>query len=107
MAESKFEKRVAELQNSIDNANSGVSKKERCIPTMVIAGVIVPFLVIPMLYFLKPSFVQKQEGDKYIRNNTKVFCWGTVFTVLIWVCMYLFSYCRGYSKMGMLCSRKS
>jgi len=94
---SKFKERVSELSEKLKNATQKLSDKEKCIPTMLIAAVIVPILVWILLYFLKPKFVQKQEGGKFVRDGTKVFYWTVLATVVVWICMYLFTYCQGYT----------
>jgi heme/copper-type cytochrome/quinol oxidase subunit 2 len=103
---STFSEKVAELQGQINSASGKAASKEKCIPTMLIAGIIAPILVWLVLYFLQPSFVQKKDGNKYVRDNTLVFYWTVFVTVIIWVSMYLFTYCQGYDSAAMLCSRK-
>lgn len=103
---STFAEKVAELQEQISSVSEKATGKEKCVPTMLIAGIVAPILVWILLYFLQPSFVQKKEGTKYVRDSTKVFYWTVLITVIIWVAMYLFSYCQGYQSAAMLCSRK-
>lgn len=103
---SEFSQKVSNLQRQISAASEKAAGKEKCIPTMLIAGIVAPILVWVLLYFLQPSFVQKKEGTKYVRDNTKVFYWTVLVTVVIWVAMYLFTYCQGYDSAAMLCSRK-
>lgn len=101
-----FKERVAGLQKEITAVAGKAAGKEKCIPTMLIAGIVAPILVWVLLFFLQPSFVQKKEGVKYVRDNTKVFYWTVLVTVVIWIAMYLFTYCQGYEGAAMLCSRK-
>ncbi len=100
-----FIEKVDKLQSQLDASNAKVANKEKCVPIMLIIGVIVPLLIFLLLYFLQPSFVQKKEGTKYIRNNTKLFYWTLLITVVLWIAMYLFSYCKGYKKSAMLCRK--
>lgn len=103
---SSFESQVQALQERINKQESKIASKEKCLPTMLIAGIVVPFLLWALLYFLQPSFVQKKDGTKYIRDGTKVFYYTVGITLVIWVAMYLFTYCQGYDKASMLCARK-
>ena len=102
----KFAQKIEDLQKQISSASGKASKKEKCIPTMIIAAIAVPILAWVLLYFLQPSFVQKKEGNKYVRSAAKVFYWTVGVTVVIWIAMYLFTYCQSYSGLSMLCSRK-
>lgn len=101
-----YAQKVSDLQSHVSAASAKVADKEKCFPTMLIAGIVAPILVTVLLYFLQPSFVQKKEGTKYVRNGPKVFYWTVLITVVIWIAMYLFTYCSGYSGAAMLCSRK-
>ena len=103
---SQFETKIRELQKSISKGKSKIARKERCIPTMLIAGIAAPILAWLLLYFIQPRFVQEKEGAKSIRSNTKVFYWTVLFTVLIWVGMYLWTWCQGFDKIAMLCSKR-
>jgi hypothetical protein len=101
-----FKRRVNELQSHISAASDKASKKEKCLPTMLIAGVAAPFFVALVLYFLQPSFVQTKEGTKYVRSSTKVFYYTVAVTVVLWIVMYLFTYCAGWNSAAMLCASK-
>ncbi len=101
-----FSQKIIDLQKQINAQSKNATKKEKCIPTMLIAGIIAPILIWVLLYFLRPSFVQKRDGNKYIRCGTKVFYWTVLITVAIWVTMYLVTFCSGYKSTAMLCARK-
>nr|QBK86338.1 MAG: membrane protein [Marseillevirus LCMAC102] len=100
-----FSSKIDKLQAHVEVSNAKAANKEKCVPIMLIVGIIVPLLIFLLLYFLQPSFVQKKEGTKYIRNNTKLFYWTLLITVVLWIAMYLFSYCKGYEKSAMLCRK--
>ena len=102
----KFEKTLNELTKSIEGVKKSASSKEKCFPTMIVLGVLAPILVWILLYFLQPSFVQKREGDEYTRNSTKVFYWTVLITLIIWVALYLFSFCSGNKNMQMFCTKR-
>lgn len=94
-----FEDQLKSLQQSIAN-------KERCVPTLAIVGLIAPLIVFLALYFLQPSFVQSKDGDEYVRSTSKVFYWTLGLTVLLWISLYLFSWCGGYNKLSQVCFSK-
>lgn len=101
-----FKKKVEEIQSQLEKMSTKANSKEKCIPTMLIAGVVTPLLLFMLLFFLKPSFVQKKDGNRYERDNTKVFYWTVLATGVVWISMYLYTYCSGYQKGAMLCARK-
>lgn len=102
---STFQEKIERLQASLDEKTKSVSAKEKCFPTLLVTGIAVPFLLFIILFFLKPSFVQKQEGNKYVRDHRKIFFYSMALTLLVWLGMYLYSYCIGYSNAGMVCTR--
>ncbi len=101
-----FGKTYEDLKSHVEKARIGIESKEKCFPIMIIIGAVAPVLVWLVLYFLQPSFVQKKEGDVYVRNNTKVFYWTVLITLIIWVAMYLFSFCSGSKAIPMFCTRR-
>ena len=106
MSDSDFKSRVDELSRRIDSAKAGVASKEKCVPTLMIIGVIVPILLWLVLYFTQPSFVQQKEGDKYTRSTRKVFYWTIGATLVVWVALYMFTYFKSQSGGGsMFCKR--
>ena len=102
---SAFRDKVAQLQASLDASTKSVSSKENCYPTLMIAGIAAPFLVLVLLFFLQPSFVQRKEGKKYVRDGKKTFFWSIALTLILWVLFYLCSYCTGYNAAGMVCAK--
>lgn len=101
-----FSEKVSELEQATADSARKVSSKEWCFPTLMIAGIAAPFLLLILLFFLQPSFVQRQEGDKYVRDGRKIFYWTVAITVILWLGMYLYSYCNGFDAAAMLCARK-
>lgn len=100
-----FAEKVAELQAATDSSSRKLALKEWCFPTLMIAGIVAPFVILILLYFLQPSFVQKQDGDKYVRDGRKIFYWSMAMTLILWLGFYLYSYCMGFNAANMLCSR--
>lgn len=101
-----FAKKTEILERQLNGVRGGAAKKEKCIPTMLIAGVAAPFVVGLVLYFVQPSFVQKKEGGKYIRDKKKILMWTTIVTFVLWIAMYLFTYCSGYNSKSMMCASR-
>ena len=101
----KLNKYIKELGSRVDAHKNKIMKKEKCLPMMLIAGIIAPVIIWLALYFIQPNFVQTKEGDAHTRSNKKVFYWSALITVLIWVGMYLWSWCQGYANISMLCSK--
>lgn len=100
-----FKEKVDQLQKSIDDSAKKVSAKEWCFPTLMVAGIATPFLLLIILFFLQPSFVQRHDGEKYVRDGRKIFYWTIAMTLILWLGMYLYTYCVGANLAGMLCSR--
>lgn len=103
--ESPFARRVRELESHLASATEKVAPGAKCVPTMLIAGLVAPLLIFLVLFFLQPSFVQRKEGTKYARDGKKVFYWTLGLTLAIWFAMYVFTWCKGYDRTAMLCSR--
>lgn len=99
--------RVAALRKLADDTAKKINGKEKCIPTLLIIAVIAPFIIWAMFYFTKPSFVQKKNADgSYQRDNKKVFMWTFIIALVVWACLYLWTYCQGYDKNAFTCFRK-
>lgn len=88
----QFAQKVSELSNLMSDTSSKMQKKEGSVPIVIIMGALIPFFVGVGLFFGQPTFVKNVEGN---RENTKVFFWTVLFTVVIWVMMYLGMYCSG------------
>lgn len=99
-----FEDRIVELEKQLESGGKKMKAADSCYPTLMIAGVIAPFLIMIILFFLQPSFVQRKEGEKYVRDGRRVFYWAVALTLLVWMGMYLYSYCTGYDA-SLICSR--
>lgn len=100
---SGYREKVQALQNELRKAESALGS-EKCIPTSYIAAAVAPVLIFLVLFFLSPSFVQRKEGSKYVRDMKRVFAWTTGLTVVLWIGMYLFTYCAGWEGTS-VCAR--
>ena len=101
----EYRDKVARLKRELDllEQSSG-DAPEKCIPTMYIAAGIAPVLVFLILWFLSPGFVQKKEGEKYSRSTSKVFMWTLLSTAMLWIGMYVFTYCDSFVNTS-ICAR--
>lgn len=107
MSDEEINKRVSELENILIGAKNDITKKERCFPTMLVVGVSAPVVIWLAFYFIKPSFVQKQEADgTYSRDNKKVLLYTFIVSLVIWACLYLWSYYQGNSGSIFECFKK-
>lgn len=99
--------KIKSLQQMSGEASKNIDKKEKCFPTLLAIGVIAPFVIWAAFHFIKPSFVQKQADDgSYVRDTKKVFTWTFIVSIVLWICLYLWTYCKGYDKAAFLCSKK-
>jgi len=93
---SPFKEKIEKLQAATEEGQRKLDAKVRSIPTNVIIGVIVPFVVLLILVLVQPSFVQKKEGDKHVRDGKKIFYWTIGITLVAWAGLYLWSNYKGY-----------
>lgn len=98
-----FEESIAALSKDADLVSGRITRKKKCIPTLLIVGLAIPFIIWLVLYALQPSFVQKKQGSKYVRDTMKIFQWVILISVIFWIALYLFSFCSRSSKMGEVC----
>lgn len=98
--------RSEQLRSLVDQTGQNISTK-KCFPTLLAVGIVIPFVIWVLFYLIKPSFVQKKSEDgTYQRDTKKVFLWTFIVTLVLWVCLYLWTYCEGYDKFATLCSIK-
>jgi hypothetical protein len=102
---SSFREKVEKLSGDIQAKEEVVRNKEKCIPTIALVGIVVPFIILAILALFKPKIVQKKDGETYVRDPKRIFYWTVGLTIVVWLCMYLFSYFKGYSNMSMSCVR--
>lgn len=102
-----FKQRTEDLTNLVNSQSSHIESKEKCFPTLLAVGAVVPFVVWAAFYFIKPSFVQQKNSDgTFSRNNKKVLMWTFIVTLVLWACLYLWTYCKGYDSIASICSKK-
>jgi hypothetical protein len=100
-----FKERVAGLEKKLQEATKNVSSQEGCFPTTMVIGIAIPFVLLLLLFFLQPSFVQKKEGAKYVRDGKRIFYWTIGITLVMWIGLYLYSYCLGFNNASMVCAK--
>ena len=98
-----YKEKVKELQAKIEGETKKFEDKEKCFPTMMVMAIAIPIIVWLILYFLQFKFVKKVEAGKEVRDNTKIFYWTVVITLLAWVGLYAYTY---YWGTGQVCTRK-
>jgi uncharacterized membrane-anchored protein len=94
---------IEKLKKNISGVESNVSKKEKCFPTTTVVAIAAPFVAGLGLYMIQPSFVQKQEGGKYVRDSKKMLLWTLGLSMVVWIALFLFTYCRGGAKPHTVC----
>ena len=93
---SPFKEKIQKLQAATEEGQRKMEAKERSIPTTVIIGAIIPFVLMLFFFIVQPSIVQKKEGGKYVRDTKKMFYWTIGLTLVSWLGLYFWTWCRGY-----------
>ena len=99
---STFDKKINELEKSLNEAKTNM-KNKKCIPYVVIVGIIIPFLTWIVLYMSKPSFIKNTDDEEQKTNMKKLFLYTVLITVLFWAGLYGYSYYRGFENLTSLC----
>ena len=87
-----IQKRIAQLETIVEQSGGA---KTKCFPTAVYVGGTIPFVVLIVLFFWQPAFIQKKEGDRLVKDGKKFFFWSIGITIILWVLLYIYS---AYSK---------
>ena len=103
--EQRLASQIEDLEKHLEKERMSIVSKETCFPTMLILGVLAPIIIWVILFFIQPRFVQDKEGNRQVRSNTKVFYWTVIFTLLVWIGMYLWTWCKGFKNVSLLCAR--
>ena len=92
---STLQSRVDDLKAELDDVETTTKGGNwmKCMSVTLMAGIATPFILALVLYFLKPGFVQKKKGSTTVRDSKKLIQWTVVFTVVIWISLYLYTYC--------------
>lgn len=98
-----YNQAVQDLGAQVEKTRGSIKNKERCAPYLLIISGVLPVFVFLILFFLSPGFVQTEDDEgQYVRSTKKVFYWTLIFSVLLWIGLYLYSWCKG-GKNPMLC----
>jgi len=95
---SPFREKIQKLQAATEEGKRKIDAKERPIPTVVIVGAVIPFVLLLIFYVVQPGIVQKKEGDKFVRDNKKIFYWTVGLTLVAWAGLYFWSSYKGKSS---------
>lgn len=107
ISEESLSSKIDQLTKMTKSTSENIKGKEKCFPTLLIVGIITPIIIWMLFYFIRPSFVQKKNTDgTYTRDNKKVLLWTFIISVVVWVCLYLWTYCKGYDKNAFTCFKK-
>jgi len=98
LSSTDFHEKVEQLQEELSKAQTSLTAEKKCIPVNMIAAGATPFLICTVLFFLSPKFVKVRDGDKYNRSMKKVLTWTILLSILVWVCIYLFTYYKSYER---------
>lgn len=99
MSSSDFERKTAELSKALEEtypAPSTIMSKISCIPIAWLIGGITPFILGALLYFLKPNFILVENNGKYSISGKKWLLYTLLFSTVIWLCLFAFTYCKSY-----------
>lgn len=78
-----------------------LKSKVSCLPSSFVYAIITFIALWAGLFVLSPKFVCRKEGDRYLRDNTKVFFWSLGLGVAVGVGMMVYGKYRGT---GAICS---
>lgn len=87
-----YRDKIAALEREINDCTGGSYSTIGwgCLPTSVIIGIVSPFVIWILLYFISPGFVKKQDNNgDVVRDTKKVFIWSIILTLILWVLLYL------------------
>jgi len=107
----EFKQKVEKLQRHIDVAKSTSSPKSEgkmVIPYFGILAGSVPFVAALTLWFARPGIVMEENKDsgEEKRSMKKVIFWTVMATIVVWVAIFLGSYCLGKNPVLLLTGKK-
>lgn len=94
--EDDLKKLMADTQSDIESYEKLTDDKSKTkISKTLIVSILAPIIVFILLYVIQPSFVESEDDSGTIeRDNRKVLLWTLGVSVIIWICLYLFKYCK-------------
>lgn len=89
-----FEEKIDRLSNLVEAKTSEVETKASCFSIPLAIGVATPFALAVVLWLIKPRFVTKKVQDKPVIDSKKLLQWTIIMTLIIWIALYLYTYCQ-------------
>lgn len=94
---SKFRDTYNKLSAELDGKKTSWMN---CINMLWVIAILIPIIIGLLLFFVNPSFLQKKEGGKQVRNMKKFWIWTISVTLVLWGLLFLYTYCAGYDKVS-------
>lgn len=109
-----FEEQISKLEKEVANISDGGSSFSASLTKgniLIICGALTPFIIAILLYSIRPKFVLQQvtpttPGSKPPINHKKVWQWALGISIVIWICMFVYSF-YGSSIGSLISSSKS
>lgn len=95
--------KISRLTSKINELEQRSVTKENCFPVVTVIGIIIPFAVALIFYIFQPKVVQRQEGDKFVRDGKKVAIATCICSFIGWALLVLYTYTTGY-RSSKLCA---
>jgi len=94
-----LQKLMADTESDIDSYEKLTSEKNKSLnkyfSKTVIAAILTPIIIYILLYFIQPSFVESEDDSGSVeKDNRKVILWTIGVSVVVWICIYLFKFCK-------------
>lgn len=83
-----FQPRINELEEMLELADEGTGIQQNCVPTLLIVGALIPFIISLVLYLTTPKFIQYKDKKSW----SKITQYTILFTIPLWLLMYLFTF---------------
>jgi len=89
---SAYKDKISKLRTELKKCEDTLAtSEESSMSTMMICALVVPIVIFLGFYFGQPSWVQKKEGGKSVRDIKKVLMWTAGLTVAILGGMYIYN----------------
>ena len=91
---SSFEDKIDILSTQVEKASENLGAESSCFTIPLVAGIATPFVLALVLWGAKPKFVTKKIGDKTALDVKKLLQWTIIMSLIIWIGLYLYTYCQ-------------
>lgn len=94
--EDDLKKLMVETQSDIDSYEKLTNEKQSSkISKTLIAAILSPIIIFILLYVIQPSFVESKDDSGTVeRDNRKILLWTIGVSIVVWVSLYLFKFCK-------------